>query len=85
MEIDKMLYGMIARHTVLDDIYIEAEKQFKWTRSQSKVAIDPLIKIVDWKPNGGIYIEDNSTNTTTRTPGPSRGRKVRDKPKTTRK
>jgi len=85
IEIDKILYGMLERHDALDDIYIEAEKQFKWSRSQAMVAIDPLIKRLDWKPNGGLCIKDNSKPKPTNKPRTSRGRKVRDKPKTTRK
>jgi hypothetical protein len=86
IEIDKMLYVMIARHTALDDIYIEAEKQFTWSRSQSMAAIDPLLNRLDWKPDGGLYIKDKpTTTTTTNKPRTSRGRKVRDKSKTTRK
>ena len=44
IEIDKILYGIIARHDAVDDAYTEAEKQFKWNRSQAKAAIDPLLK-----------------------------------------
>jgi hypothetical protein len=44
IEIDKMLYRMIERHSTAEDVYKEAEKQFKWDRSQSKAAVDPLIK-----------------------------------------
>lgn len=43
IDIDKMLYKMIDRHDKIDDVYVEAEKQFKWDRSQSKAAIDPLV------------------------------------------
>ena len=44
IDIDKMLYKMIDRHHNIADVYTEAEKQFKWDRSQSKDAIDPLVK-----------------------------------------
>jgi hypothetical protein len=44
IEIDKMLYGIIARHDALEDMLKEAEKQFKWNRSQSEAAIKPLLK-----------------------------------------
>tara|TARA_R110000851_G_scaffold100174_1_gene215702 strand:+ start:687 stop:944 length:258 start_codon:yes stop_codon:yes gene_type:complete len=82
IEIDKMLYAMISRHTALDDIYIEAETQFTWSRSQSMAAIDPLLKRLDWKDHGGSSIKNNNTATPSTT---SRGRKVRNKSKTTRK
>jgi predicted transcriptional regulator YdeE len=44
IEIDKILYCMIERHNTVEDVYKEAEKQFKWDRSQSRAAVDPLIK-----------------------------------------
>jgi len=44
IEIDKILYGIIARHDVVEDMFEEAEKQFKWNRSQSQAAIIPLLK-----------------------------------------
>jgi hypothetical protein len=44
IEIDKMLYGIIARHDALEDMLKEAEKQFKWNRSQSEAAIKPLLE-----------------------------------------
>ena len=43
IEIDKMLYGIIARHDNTEDMLKEAEKQFKWNRSQSEAAIKPLL------------------------------------------
>ena len=44
IEIDKILCGMLERHDSVEHAYQEAEKQFKWNRSQSKSAIDPLLK-----------------------------------------
>jgi hypothetical protein len=44
IEIDKILYRIINKHDTIEDVYKEAEKQFKWDRSQAKAAIDPLIK-----------------------------------------
>lgn len=44
IEIDQMLYRMIERHSTAEDVYKEAEKQFKWDRSQARAAVDPLIK-----------------------------------------
>ena len=44
IEIDKILYGIIARHDAVDDMLLEAEKQFKWSRSQSETALKPLLK-----------------------------------------
>lgn len=44
IQIDKMLIGIIERNDTTEEIYQEAEKQFKWTRGQSKSAIDPLLK-----------------------------------------
>lgn len=44
IEIDKILYRIIERHDTVEDIYREAEKQFKWDRNQAKAAIDPLLK-----------------------------------------
>lgn len=43
IEIDKMLYGIIARHDAVEDMLKEAERQFKWNRSQSEAAIKPLL------------------------------------------
>lgn len=44
IEIDKILYGILARHTNIKDVYAEAQKQFKWDLKQAKDAIDPLAK-----------------------------------------
>jgi hypothetical protein len=44
IEIDKILYNIIARHDNTEDMLKEAEKQFKWNRSQSEAAIKPLLK-----------------------------------------
>lgn len=44
IEIDKILYNIIARHDDTEDMLKEAEKQFKWNRSQSEAAIKPLLK-----------------------------------------
>ena len=41
--IDEILYGIIARHNNLEDMLLEAEKQFKWSRSQSEAAVKPLL------------------------------------------
>lgn len=43
IEIDKILYNIIARHDNTEDMLREAEKQFKWNRSQSEAAIKPLL------------------------------------------
>jgi hypothetical protein len=43
IEIDKILYGIIARHDAVEDMLKEAEKQFKWNRSQSEAAVKPLL------------------------------------------
>ena len=50
LEIDKMLYGIIARHDAVEDMLLEAEKQFKWSRSQSEAAVKPLLKRNTNKP-----------------------------------
>lgn len=44
LEIDKILYGILSRHTDIKDVYAEAQKQFKWDLKQAKDAIDPLAK-----------------------------------------
>jgi hypothetical protein len=44
IEIDKILCNILERHDSVEDAYAEAEKQFKWNRTQSKSAIDPLLK-----------------------------------------
>ena len=44
IEIDKILYNIIERNDTVEEMYLEAEKQFKWNRSQAKAAIDPLLK-----------------------------------------
>lgn len=43
IEIDKMLYRMIERHDTVEAVYREAEKHFKWDRSQTQAAVDPLL------------------------------------------
>ena len=44
LEIDKMLYGIIARHDAVEDMLKEAKTQFKWTDSQAEAALKPLLK-----------------------------------------
>ena len=44
LEIDAILYGIIARHDNVNDMLDEAQKQFKWTPSQADDAMQPLIK-----------------------------------------
>ena len=44
IEIDKMLYGIIARHDAVEDMLKEAKTQFKWTDSQAESALKPLLK-----------------------------------------
>ena len=44
IEIDKILYGIIARHDNIDDMLKEARNQFKWTQSQAEAAVKPLLK-----------------------------------------
>jgi hypothetical protein len=44
IQIDQILHRMIERHNSVEDIYQEAEKHFKWNRSQAEAAIDPLLK-----------------------------------------
>lgn len=43
LEIDKILYGIIAQHNAVEDMLLEAEKKFKWSRSQSEAAVKPLL------------------------------------------
>ena len=44
IEIDQILYGIIARHDAVEDMLSEAKKQFKWTDSQAETAVLPLLK-----------------------------------------
>ena len=44
LEIDAILYGIIARHDNVNDMLEEAQKQFKWTPGQADDAMRPLIK-----------------------------------------
>lgn len=44
IEIDKILYGIIERHSTEADAIKEARKQFKWTESQAESAVKPLFK-----------------------------------------
>ena len=44
IEIDKMLYGIIARHDAVEDMLKEAKTQFKWNDSQAEAALKPLLK-----------------------------------------
>jgi hypothetical protein len=82
IEIDKILYAIILRHTALDDIYAEAEKQFTWSRSQSMAAIDPILERLNWKDDSGLPVGDSNSAILGTT---SKGRKVRNKSKTIRK
>jgi len=43
IEIDAILYKIIARHDNINDMLEEAQKQFKWTRGQADDAIRPLL------------------------------------------
>lgn len=47
IEIDKILYGIIRRHTDYDSMIKEARTQFKWTLPQAESAIKPLINRLD--------------------------------------
>ena len=44
IEIDKMLYGIIARHDAVEDMLKEAKTQFKWNDRQAETALLPLLK-----------------------------------------
>ena len=44
LEIDKILYGIIARHDAIEDMLKEAKTQFKWNDSQAEAALKPLLK-----------------------------------------
>lgn len=44
LEIDKMLYGIIARHDAVEDMLKEAKTQFKWNDRQAETALLPLLK-----------------------------------------
>ena len=44
IEIDRILYGIIARHDAVEDMLAEAKKQFKWTQDQAEAAVLPLLK-----------------------------------------
>ena len=49
LEIDKILYGIIARHDAVEDMLKEAKTQFKWNDSQVKSALLPLLKRNNFK------------------------------------
>jgi hypothetical protein len=44
IEIDKILYGIIARHDTVEGMFDEAKKQFRWNQSQAEAAVKPLLK-----------------------------------------
>jgi hypothetical protein len=44
IEIDQILYKIILKNDSIENIYTEAEARFKWNRSQTRDAVDPLIK-----------------------------------------
>ena len=44
LEIDKILYGIIARHDAVEDMLKEAKTQFKWNDRQAETALLPLLK-----------------------------------------
>lgn len=74
IEIDKLLISMLQRHTDIEQAYTESEKQFKWSRSQAKSAIDPLIK------RHNLLLKNNTTQDVIVIPT-----KKRSKPSTKRK
>lgn len=43
IEIDALLYKIIARHQNVDDMLAEAQKHFKWNLSQADAALRPLL------------------------------------------
>jgi hypothetical protein len=43
IDIDQLLYRMIAKHDSVEAVYTEAQKHFKWDRSQVQAAVDPLL------------------------------------------
>jgi hypothetical protein len=44
IEIDRILYGIIARHDAVEGMLDEAKKQFRWNDSQAQAAVLPLLK-----------------------------------------
>ena len=58
LEIDKMLYGIIARHDAVEDMLKEAKTQFKWNDSQAEAALKPLLK----RNNNNKIIAETSKN-----------------------
>ena len=52
IQIDKMLYGIIARHDTVEDMLKEAKTQFKWNDSQAESALYPLLQrnTIETKP-----------------------------------
>lgn len=61
IEIDAILYKIIARHDNINDMLSEAQKQFKWTQEQADDAIRPLLRRM------GQQITTVVTPTTTKT------------------
>lgn len=55
IDIDQILYGILKRHTDINDVYAEAQKQFKWDANQAKDAVDPLARRAHW--TGQIHAE----------------------------
>jgi 1,6-anhydro-N-acetylmuramate kinase len=66
LEIDKILWSIIARHDVPEDMLVEAEKQFKWNRSQSEAALLPLLKRNTFKEIPAKLPKTRSKNKTKR-------------------
>jgi hypothetical protein len=44
IEIDRILYGIIAEHENQDDMLSAARSRFKWTQAQAESAVLPLLK-----------------------------------------
>ena len=61
IEIDAILYKIIARHDNINDMLSEAQKQFKWTQDQADDAIRPLLNRMGQNTNTVVVSSSKKT------------------------
>lgn len=61
IEIDAILYKIIARHDNINDMLAEAQKHFKWSPAQADDALRPLLKRSGHVMNTTISVAEKKT------------------------
>ena len=51
IEIDKNLNNMIKLYRDREKLYADVQLKYRWSKSQTQAALDPLIFRIDYAPN----------------------------------